>query len=69
VLLRPQYRRALPAADSLRGLARQLVRYGRGRVRLLRKHRETFAVKTMLPAVFLAGCLAGPLVAWTSAPS
>lgn len=45
--------------DTLRGLFRQMVRYGRGRVRLLRKHRETFSLGSMLPAAFTAGCLAG----------
>ncbi len=45
--------------DTLRGLFRQLVRYGRGRVRLLRKHPETFSLGSMLPAAFTAGCIAG----------
>src|SRR5581483_11103498 len=45
---------------------RQMVRYGRGRVRLLRKHPETFSPSCLLPAAFLAGVLAGPLVAWWS---
>ena len=44
-------RRTLPA------LFRQLVRYGRGRVRLWRKYRDTMTVKTLLPAVFV--------LAWT----
>jgi succinoglycan biosynthesis protein ExoA len=45
--------------DTLRGLFRQLVRYGRGRVRLLRKHPETFSLGSMLPAAFTAGCVVG----------
>ncbi len=45
--------------DSLSGLFRQLVRYGRGRVRLLRKHPETFSLTSLLPAFFLLGCAAG----------
>jgi succinoglycan biosynthesis protein ExoA len=44
---------------SLRGLFRQMVRYGRGRMRLLRKHRDTFSWGTMVPLVFVAGVLAG----------
>lgn len=44
---------------SLRGLFRQMVRYGRGRMRLLRKHRDTFSWGTMVPLVFVAGLLAG----------
>jgi polysaccharide deacetylase family protein (PEP-CTERM system associated) len=49
---------------TLGGLFRQMVRYGRGRVRLLRKHPETFSLTGFAPAVFLAGVAAGPLVAW-----
>jgi succinoglycan biosynthesis protein ExoA len=47
---------------SLSGLFRQMVRYGRGRVRLLRKHPDTFSLAGFLPALFLAGLLAGPLL-------
>jgi succinoglycan biosynthesis protein ExoA len=46
---------------SLAGLFRQMVRYGRGRVRLLRKHPETFSVPGFVPAAFLAGLVIGPL--------
>jgi succinoglycan biosynthesis protein ExoA len=49
--------------DTLRGLYRQLVRYGRGRVRLLRKHPDTFSPAAFVPALFLAGLLAGPALA------
>jgi len=48
---------------TLAGLFRQMVRYGRGRVRLLRKHPETFSPAGFLPAAFLAGVVAGPLLA------
>ena len=48
---------------SLRGLARQMVRYGRGRVRLLRKHPETFTPLGFVPALFVLGLLVGPLLA------
>jgi succinoglycan biosynthesis protein ExoA len=52
---------------NLVGLFRQMVRYGRGRVRLLRKHPETFSLSGFLPAAFLAGIIAGPPVAcWSS---
>lgn len=50
--------------SSLRGLFRQMVRYGRGRVRLLRKHPETFTPMGFIPAVFVLGLLLGPLLAW-----
>ncbi|MHB1035987.1 MAG: glycosyltransferase family 2 protein [Pirellulales bacterium] len=45
--------------DTLRGLFRQLVRYGRGRVRLLRKHPETLTIKTLLPGIFVLGGILG----------
>lgn len=38
---------------SLSGLFRQLSRYGRGRIRLWRKHRETFSIKSFIPAAWL----------------
>ncbi len=51
---------------TLGGLFRQLVRYGRGRVRLWRKHPETMTIKTLLPAVFLLGVVLGlaPACLW-----
>jgi succinoglycan biosynthesis protein ExoA len=52
---------------NLPSLFRQMVRYGRGRMRLLRKHPETFSLASFLPAAFLAGVAAGPLLAcWSS---
>jgi succinoglycan biosynthesis protein ExoA len=47
--------------SSLSGLFRQMMRYGRGRVRLLRKHPDTFSLLGFLPALFFAGVLLGPL--------
>lgn len=47
---------------TLPGLFRQMIRYGRGRVRLLRKHRETFSVTGFIPALFLLGLALGPVV-------
>jgi succinoglycan biosynthesis protein ExoA len=62
--------RYVPRA-SLRGLFRQMVRYGRGRTRLCRKHPETFNPRGFAPAVFVAGLICGPLLAllspWLSA--
>jgi succinoglycan biosynthesis protein ExoA len=49
--------------NSLRGLFRQMIRYGRGRVRLLRKHPDTFTFTGFVPALFLLGLLFGPLLA------
>jgi GT2 family glycosyltransferase len=47
---------------SLGGLLGQLARYGRGRVRLVRKHPETFSVPCFVPGAFLLGLLVGPLL-------
>jgi succinoglycan biosynthesis protein ExoA len=40
-------------------LYRQMLRYGRGRVRLLRKHPETFTFGSWLPALLVTGIVAG----------
>ena len=49
--------------ENLRGLFRQMVRYGRGRIRLIRKHPETMSLLPLLPAFFLLGAIVGPLMA------
>jgi succinoglycan biosynthesis protein ExoA len=49
--------------SSLGGLFRQMVRYGRGRARLLRKHPETFTLSGFVPAAFILGAFTGPLLA------
>jgi succinoglycan biosynthesis protein ExoA len=46
---------------TLKGVFSQLARYGRGRVRLLRKHPGTFSPAVFVPALFLAGVVLGPL--------
>jgi len=48
--------------DSLGGLFRQLARYGRGRVRMWRKHPESFSLMAFVPAAFFIGVVVGPLV-------
>jgi succinoglycan biosynthesis protein ExoA len=52
--------------SSLFGLFRQMARYGRGRMRLLRKHPETFSLGVFVPAAFVLGLLVGPLLAHVS---
>jgi succinoglycan biosynthesis protein ExoA len=52
--------------SSPRGLFRQMVRYGRGRVRLLRKHPDTFTLASLMPALLLAGVVAGAGLTWLS---
>jgi glycosyltransferase involved in cell wall biosynthesis len=44
---------------TITGLAYQLFRYGRGRVKLCRKHRETFSLKSFGPGLFVFGVIAG----------
>lgn len=44
---------------SLAGLFKQLVRYGRGRMRLLKKHPETLSLGSFLPAIFWLGVFFG----------
>ncbi len=50
--------------STLGGLFRQMVRYGRGRARLLRKHPATFSPAGFLPAALVLGVLLGPVAAW-----
>jgi succinoglycan biosynthesis protein ExoA len=52
--------------NSFRGLFRQLVRYGKGRVRLARKHADTRSVKTFIPALWVVSLIVGPIAAWYS---
>ncbi|MCX7424301.1 MAG: glycosyltransferase family 2 protein [Planctomycetia bacterium] len=57
--------------DSLSGLFRQMIRYGRGRVRFLRKHPRSPSLGTLLPAVLVVGLVAGaalsPVSPWLAA--
>jgi succinoglycan biosynthesis protein ExoA len=52
--------------SSLKGLFRQMARYGRGRLRLLRKHPETLSLGSLMPALFVSGLLAGSVAAFFS---
>jgi succinoglycan biosynthesis protein ExoA len=52
---------------TIAGVFRQMARYGRGRVRLLRKHPDTFSVGCFLPAAFVLGVVTGPAAAALSA--
>jgi glycosyltransferase involved in cell wall biosynthesis len=64
----PRVRVRYHPRTSLGGLFRQMVRYGRGRVRLLRKHRDTFSLKSLAPAVFLFAVALGPVLALAWGP-
>jgi succinoglycan biosynthesis protein ExoA len=57
--------RYVPRA-TLAGLFRQLLRYGRGRVRLLRKHPDTFTLPGFLPAALVVGVIGGAALACCS---
>lgn len=48
--------------STLRGLFFQMMRYGRGRVRLFRKHPDTFTVPCFVPGAFVLGLILGPLL-------
>jgi succinoglycan biosynthesis protein ExoA len=63
----PRVRVRYHPRQSLAGLFRQMVRYGRGRMRLLRKHPDSFSLPGFVPAAFLAGVVFGPLLALWSA--
>src|SRR6185503_17603933 len=65
-LLVPELAVSYRPRGTLRALFSQLLRYGRGRVRLLRKHPDTLTVRTLLPAFFLLGCAIGAVAMWFS---
>lgn len=54
------------ARDSLRGLWRQLHRYGFGRFKYLVRHPASFSVNQLLPAALVLGLAGLPLAAWLS---
>jgi cellulose synthase/poly-beta-1,6-N-acetylglucosamine synthase-like glycosyltransferase len=62
----PRVRVRYQPRETLGGLFRQLQRYGRGRVRLWRKHSDTFSLACFVPAAFLGGLVAGPWFALIS---
>jgi len=49
---------------TLKGLRTQMIRYGRGRVRLWRKHRHTASWKSFAPGLFVFGFLVITLLAF-----
>jgi len=53
---------------TFRGLFRQMARYGKGRVRLARKHPDTLSFGSLAPALFLLGCGTGPLLSLIIGP-
>ena len=59
----PQVQVRYHPRGTLSGLFRQMVRYGRGRIRLARKHRDTISPAGLIPALFVCGLLLGPLLA------
>lgn len=61
-LLAPQILLRYYPRASLQGLFRQMGRYGRGRVRLFRKHKETLSLKSFIPALFICFLVLGGLV-------
>ncbi len=49
--------------NSLRGLYRQMVRYGKGRVRFSRKHPDTWGLGVLIPALFVLYTVLGGILA------
>lgn len=49
--------------STLAGLFRQMMRYGRGRLRLARKHPSALSLSQLVPALLVAGLLCGGLLA------
>jgi hypothetical protein len=43
--------------ENLRGLFRQMARYGKGRRKFTRKHREALTLNQLVPAAFVAGLI------------
>jgi len=52
--------------SSLGGLFKQLVRYGRGRVRFVRKHPDALTISQLVPAAFVAWLAGGALASCVS---
>lgn len=48
--------------NSLAGLFKQMVRYGRGRVRFARKHPGNWGLGSLIPAALVSGLVLGPLL-------
>jgi glycosyltransferase involved in cell wall biosynthesis len=53
--------------EDLRGLLRQMIRYGRGRWRFIRKHPEALTLNQLVPAAFVTGLLLLMVVMCTGA--
>jgi succinoglycan biosynthesis protein ExoA len=66
-VLAPQLEVKYHPRASLRALFQQMTRYGRGRVRLLRKQPHTYSFLGFAPALFLLGLVLGPLAGFISA--
>lgn len=47
--------------ESFKTLFRQMIRYGSGRFKLLKKHPETFSFFSMMPSFFIIGIILTPL--------
>ena len=48
--------------ETLKALFQQMKRYGRGRFRLIKKHRSALSINTIMPAVFTGGLILGPIL-------
>jgi GT2 family glycosyltransferase len=55
--LSPRLTVAYQPRSSLFGLFQQVMRYGRGRFRLMQKHKEAASLSQLVPAAFVAGLM------------
>lgn len=53
----PQLTVAYQPRSNLSGLFQQVLRYGRGRFRLMQKHKEAASLSQLVPAAFVAGLI------------
>ena len=53
---------------TLFGLCKQMYRYGRGRIRLAKKHPKSFSWKMFLPALLILGIIIGGVLSFFSTP-
>jgi cellulose synthase/poly-beta-1,6-N-acetylglucosamine synthase-like glycosyltransferase len=55
--------------ENLLALYKQMQQYGKGRIKLLKKHPQTFSIKALLPLFFISGLIANLLAIFFGANS
>ena len=62
IFMTPAIRLFYYPRETLRGLFRQQIHYGRARVRVIRKHPDSFSLRYVIPPLFGAGVVVAPLL-------